>query len=308
MSARDLPLPARSFRQCAHRAGAAARSGAARRRDRPGRICSEEHARAELAAAKKIGVSLVAPGKPAIRRGWRRSTTRRLCSACGALRLGPDAADDRDRRLAQCFRRRVEIRRPAGARSRRGRFCRHLRAGARHRSGRASRDCRAARSRCWPAGMTGSIRPSMRTCSPHCSNGRRDFRNAARPCAARPRFSAAQPADLGRLARRRRGRGRAPLGLADHGADGRRTGPRSVCGAGLAARSARRRHQRPDQAGRDAGHGSHRRHQRGRADHGAAGRARGAEADDEPLDVEPIRANATASSICSGQARSASTI
>ncbi len=38
---------------------------------------------------------------------------------------------------------------------------------------------------------------------------RSDFRNAARPCAARPRFSTAQPADLGRRARRRRGRGRA---------------------------------------------------------------------------------------------------
>jgi DNA processing protein len=30
---------------------------------RPGRICSEEHARAELAAGKKLGVSLVAPGE-----------------------------------------------------------------------------------------------------------------------------------------------------------------------------------------------------------------------------------------------------
>ena len=55
--AAHLPFPDQSFRQCAHRAGAAARSGAAR----PGRICSEEDARAELAASQKLGVRLVAP-------------------------------------------------------------------------------------------------------------------------------------------------------------------------------------------------------------------------------------------------------
>src|SRR3984885_15064730 len=37
----------------------ARRGGAAR----PGRICSEDDARAELAAGKKLGVSLVAPGE-----------------------------------------------------------------------------------------------------------------------------------------------------------------------------------------------------------------------------------------------------
>src|SRR5205085_9050382 len=37
----------------------ARRGGAAR----PGRICTEEHARDELAASRKIGVSLVAPGE-----------------------------------------------------------------------------------------------------------------------------------------------------------------------------------------------------------------------------------------------------
>src|SRR5229473_1716891 len=47
-------------------------------------------------------------------------------------------------------------------------------------------------------------------------------------------------------------------------------------GAALAARSARRRHQRSDQAGRNADHGSVRRHRCGRADYGAADRvARG---------------------------------
>src|SRR5258707_1747728 len=38
----------------------ARRGGAAR----PGRICSEEDARTELIACKKLGVSLVAPGEP----------------------------------------------------------------------------------------------------------------------------------------------------------------------------------------------------------------------------------------------------
>jgi hypothetical protein len=46
--------------------------------------------------------------KPATRRGWRGSRTRRLCSR--ARRDGRlDAADDRHRRLAQRFRRRAEI-------------------------------------------------------------------------------------------------------------------------------------------------------------------------------------------------------
>jgi DNA processing protein len=52
-----------------------------------------------------------------------------------------------------------------------------------------------------------------------------------------------------------------------------RAGPRSLCRAGLAARSARGRHQRPDQAGRDAGHRGRRRHPGGGADHGAADHA-----------------------------------
>jgi predicted Rossmann fold nucleotide-binding protein DprA/Smf involved in DNA uptake len=60
----------------------ARRGGAAR----PGRICSEDDARAELAASKKLGVHLVAPMKPVIRRGSPCLTTRRPCSACAARR------------------------------------------------------------------------------------------------------------------------------------------------------------------------------------------------------------------------------
>jgi DNA processing protein len=51
---------------------------------RPGRISSEEDARAELAESKRLGVSLVRRAKPGIRRGSRCSTMRRLCSACAA--------------------------------------------------------------------------------------------------------------------------------------------------------------------------------------------------------------------------------
>ena len=81
--------------------------------------------------------------KPAIRRGLRCWTMRRPCSACAAC-ASADAADDRDRRLAQRLRRRAQIRRPAGARSRRGRLCHRLGPGARHRPGGPSRQHRTA--------------------------------------------------------------------------------------------------------------------------------------------------------------------
>ena len=52
---------------------------------RPGRICSEDDARAELAASQQDRrLAWSRPAKPAIRRGWRRSTMRRPCSACAA--------------------------------------------------------------------------------------------------------------------------------------------------------------------------------------------------------------------------------
>ena len=81
----------RTFRSLVHHFGSArtalerlpdlARRGGAAR---PGRICSEDDARAELAASEQHGVSLVRPAKPVIRRGWRCLTTRRPCSACAA--------------------------------------------------------------------------------------------------------------------------------------------------------------------------------------------------------------------------------
>ena len=51
---------------------------------RSGRICSEEEARAEIAAAKRSASRWSHLAKPPIRPGWRRSTMRRLCSACAA--------------------------------------------------------------------------------------------------------------------------------------------------------------------------------------------------------------------------------
>jgi hypothetical protein len=55
----------------------ARRGGAAR----SGRICSEEEARAEIAASKSAS-RWSRRAKPPIRRGWRRSRMRRRCSAC----------------------------------------------------------------------------------------------------------------------------------------------------------------------------------------------------------------------------------
>ena len=119
--AAHLPLADQSFRQRAGRAGAAAGAGAARRRGSCGPDLQRGGCARRTCREQTLGVSLSRRAKPAIRRGWRRSTMRRRCSACAARRR-PDAADHRDRRLAQRLRRRAEIRRPAGARSRRGRL------------------------------------------------------------------------------------------------------------------------------------------------------------------------------------------
>jgi DNA processing protein len=56
-----------------------ARSGGAAR---TGRICSENDAREELAASARLGVSLLAPAKPATRPGWLCWTMHHPCSAC----------------------------------------------------------------------------------------------------------------------------------------------------------------------------------------------------------------------------------
>ena len=83
--AAHLPFAARSFRQRARGAGAAARSGAARRR-RAIRADLQRGGRARRDSPRRKGSASAwsRPAKPAIRRGWRRSTTRRRCSACAA--------------------------------------------------------------------------------------------------------------------------------------------------------------------------------------------------------------------------------
>ena len=123
----------------------ARRGGAAR----SGRICSEEEARAEIAAAKRIGVTLVAPGEAAY--PPRLATLEDAPPLLGVrVRAAPDVlmrpmiAIVGSRNASGAG---LEIRRPIGARSRRRRLRRHLRPGARHRSGRASRDGRKRHGR-----------------------------------------------------------------------------------------------------------------------------------------------------------------
>ncbi len=151
----------------------ARRGGAAR----VGRICSEDEARDELAACKRLGITLLAPGEPFYPPPA--GGDRRCAPAARRARRdgGADATDDCDCRLAQCFRRRLEIRRAIGARTWGGRLCYCLGAGARHRSGSAPRKTQpAVPSQCWPEAMTGSIRPNMGICCSICSVQGRRFR------------------------------------------------------------------------------------------------------------------------------------
>ena len=99
-----------------------------------------------------------------------------LLAVRGALGCA-DAPDDRHRRLAQRFRRRPEIRRRTGARSRRRRLC-HRSPGSPAASTRPriAPALRAARSPRLPAATTRSIRPSMRISWPRCWHKARRFR------------------------------------------------------------------------------------------------------------------------------------
>ena len=113
----------------------ARRGGAARTL----RVASAEEIERELAAARKLGVRFVAlcePEYPPLLRQIELSPA----DPC-PVRPGRSAAaaGGGDRRLAERLRRGPDIRRPAGARPRRGRLCRGLGAGARDRSARAYR-------------------------------------------------------------------------------------------------------------------------------------------------------------------------
>ena len=265
------------FGSARRRAGAIARSGAPRRRGTQRRICSEDDARDRNCGKRpnrrqpaRAGGSRLSAAAGA------RLTTRRRCSASGG------ALDVLMRPIIAI----VGSRNASGAGLKfAGTIARDLgEAGFVIASGLARGIDQAAHRASLASGTVAVLAGGHDRIYPpeheELLAGMLDAGGAAisemprRPRAARPRFSPAQPADLRRSTRRRRGRGRASLGLADHRAHRRRTGPRGVRGAGLAARSARRRNQRPDQAGRDTDHGGIRRHQCRRTDHGPAARVR----------------------------------
>ena len=111
-----------------------------------------------------------------------------------------------------------------------------------------------APSPCWPAASTTSIRRSMPSCRPRIGErGCLDQREAAGLRAARAGLPPPQPHHLGHRAGRADRRGGAPFGNPDHGAHGRRAGPRGVRRARPSARSARGRHQPPAQDRGDHG-------------------------------------------------------
>ena len=138
-----------------------------------------------------------------------------------------------------------------------GRPDRRLGPGARHRRRRPRRrrsPAPAARSRWSAPGSTASTRRATarwRTGSP--SEGLMRQRVRARHAAAGGELPAAQPHHRRPGARHAGGRGGAAVGLADHGAPGRRGRARGVRDSGLDPLAAVARLPRADQAGRQAG-------------------------------------------------------
>ena len=132
----------------------ARRGGAAR----SGRICSEAEAQAELAAARKIGVSLVTPGEAAY-------PTRLATLDDAPPLLGVRGATDTLMRPMIAI---VGSRNASGAGLKfAGQLARDL--------GEAGFVVISGLARCWPAAMTGSIRQSMKICSPPCSRQAAQF-------------------------------------------------------------------------------------------------------------------------------------
>jgi DNA processing protein len=157
---------------------------------RPGRICSENEANAELAASARLGVSLLALARPAIRRSWRRWMTRRPCSACAGTHetsmrpmiaiVGSRNASGAGLKFAGQLARDLSLPISSSCRARPWR-----------RSGRPSRQHRrrhgtGAGRRPRPDLSAGAPRPA---CRDHRSRRRRDLRNAARTRAAGAGFS-----------------------------------------------------------------------------------------------------------------------
>src|SRR5258705_749462 len=250
----------------------ARRGGAAR----PGRICSEDDARAELAASQRLGVSLLAPGEagypPRLAvlddappllgvRGALEALMRPVIAIVGsrnASGAGLKFAGTLARDLGE-----------AGFVIASG-----LARGIDQAAHRASIDSgtvavlAGGHDKVYPPEHEDLLAAMLESGGAAISEMPLGHVPRARDFPRRNRLIS------GRGAGRRRGGGRASLGIADHGADCRRTGPRGIRGAGFAARSARRRHQRSHKTGRDADDRGIGRHQRRRADHGTADRVR----------------------------------
>ena len=192
---RTFRVAGQSFRRRARGARRAARAGAARRRAARRSASVRAHeAEREIEAAQRRGVALrrarrsrtIRRGSPMIDdappllavRGKLAALARPMVAIVGsrnASAAGLKFAERLARELGE-----------AG-------FVDRVRARARHRRGGASREpCEPAPSRCSPAGMTASIRPSTPACSTRLlAERRRDLRNAARLGAARARLSRA---------------------------------------------------------------------------------------------------------------------
>ena len=165
--AAHLSLPAQSFRRSAHGARAPARSGAPWWRGRPAHLLVEESERRTRRVQEARRHPACAGRSRIIRRGSPPSTTRLPCSPCAARATAltrPMIAIVGSRNASGAG---LKFAERTGARSRRRRLRRRS-PGSRAASTRprTAPALKAARSRCWPAATTGSIRPSMRTSWP----------------------------------------------------------------------------------------------------------------------------------------------
>ena len=215
--------------------------------------------------------AFVALGEPEYPAALRQIEFGAADSRAARPRGGASAAGGGDRRFAQRIGSRIDLRRPPGARSRRGGLRDRFGSGARHRPARARRvagdrhDRRAGRRprQALSAGSRAADRADRGV-----RRGR--LGNADRLGAARARLPAPQPHRLGAGAGRRDRRGRAQLRLADHREVRRRTEPGGLRGSWLTARSARRGNERSAARRRNALRPARRRVERS----GAAARAR----------------------------------
>ena len=229
-----------------------ARRGGAQR---PVRLATPEEIERELESARRLDVRFLAIGEADYPPLLREIELGAAASGVPRPHRGAAAASGGDRRLAQRLGGGADVRRPARARSRPGRLRGRLGARARHRPAGASGEPRDGRCR-GPGGRSRQAlsergRPVDRA---HGGVRRGRLRDADRAGAARARFPSPQPDRLRAVARHHRRRGGARLGVTHHRAVRPRTEPPGVRGAGIAARSARRRNERSPETGRDDVH------------------------------------------------------